>query len=141
MICARAAATPRTALSISVLFNLCLRRKTDGQQWHARTLISRLRCPPSAPQKNTIRSANGERIEEYVMVHRTDIAGGSSGQASPGNDRMRRPALSRVPPRKTFHRPKTYTRFSLRRHEVLWFHDGCAADPRHLSRTPDPMRH
>jgi hypothetical protein len=29
------------------------------------------------------------------MVHRTDIAGGSTGQASPGNGRMRRPALNR----------------------------------------------
>jgi len=28
------------------------------------------------------------------MVHRTDIAGGSTGQASPGNDGMRRRALN-----------------------------------------------
>ena len=28
------------------------------------------------------------------MVHRTDIAGGSMGQASPGHDGVRRPALN-----------------------------------------------
>jgi acetyl-CoA carboxylase beta subunit len=37
------------------------------------------------------------RIEGHVMVHRTDIAGGSLGQASP--DRMCR-ALKWAPPRK-----------------------------------------
>jgi hypothetical protein len=47
------------------------------------------------------------------MVHRTDIAGGSTRQASPGNDRMCRPALSRV----LLEKPsftRTSARFSLR---------------------------
>jgi len=34
------------------------------------------------------------------MVHCIDIAGGSKGQASPGNDRMRRRSLNWHPPRK-----------------------------------------
>jgi hypothetical protein len=36
----------------------------------------------------------GVRIEGRVMVHRTDIAGGSTGQTSPGNGRMCRRALN-----------------------------------------------
>ena len=34
----------------------------------------------------------GVRIEGHVMVHRTDIAGGSMGRTSPGNDRVCRRA-------------------------------------------------
>jgi hypothetical protein len=37
----------------------------------------------------------GVRIEGHVMVHRTDIAGGNTGQTSPGYDRMCRRAISR----------------------------------------------
>jgi hypothetical protein len=37
----------------------------------------------------------GMRIEGHVMVHRTDIAGGNTGQTSPGYDRMCRRAMSR----------------------------------------------
>src|SRR6266487_239635 len=38
----------------------------------------------------------GVRIEGHVMVHRTDIAGGSTGQTSPGSDRTCRRALNGV---------------------------------------------
>jgi hypothetical protein len=108
---------------------------------HARPFSLRLPRRPSAPQKNTIRSANGAGIEEHVMVHRTDIAGGSTGQASPDNDRMCGPALSRAL-LETQSFARTSGRFSLTRREVLpSCHDGSPAGPRHLSRTPDPMRH
>jgi hypothetical protein len=60
---------------------------------------------PALHKKTTIRSANGARIEEHVMVHRTDIGGGSMRQASPGNDRMCRRALNDALPRKTIRRP------------------------------------
>ena len=40
----------------------------------------------------------GVRIEGRVMVHRADIAGGSTGQTSPGNDCMCRHALKWRPP-------------------------------------------
>jgi hypothetical protein len=61
------------------------------------------------------------------MVHRTDIAGGSTGQASPGNERMCRPALNgALLEKQSFAR--TSARFSLRRREVLPSpHDGCPA--------------
>jgi hypothetical protein len=36
----------------------------------------------------------GVRIEGRVMVHRTDIAGGSTGQTSLGHDCMCRPVLN-----------------------------------------------
>ena len=77
------------------------------------------------------------------MVHRTDIAGGSLGQASP--DRMCRRALKWAPPRKqTFAKISarfTSARFSVRRHDVLLSpHDGSAGDPCHPFRTTDPMR-
>jgi hypothetical protein len=45
-------------------------------------------------KKTTFRSTNGGRIEGHVMVLRTDIADGSTGQARPGNDRMCRRALN-----------------------------------------------
>jgi len=70
------------------------------------------------------------------MVHRTDIAGGSMGQTSPGNDRMCRRALKRRPPRK-----QSFARtYALSPQEVLpSVHDGSPAGPCHLSRTPDPV--
>jgi hypothetical protein len=85
------------------------------------------------------------RIEGHVMVHRTDIAGGSLGQASPGNDRMCRRALKWSPARKqTFAKIVarfSSARFSVRRHDVLLFaHDGSPGGPCHPFRTPDPMR-
>src|SRR6266404_4131083 len=91
-------------------------------------------------KKTTIRSANGVRIEGHVMVHRTDTAGGSMGQASPGNDRMcRRPLKWRPPRKQSFARSSA--RFSLRRQAVLPSpHNGSPAGPCDRSRTPDPMR-
>jgi len=60
----------------------------------------------------------GARIEGRVMVHRTDIAGGSTGRTSPDHDRMCRPVLNGRPSRKqSFIR--TAARFSLSRREVL----------------------
>jgi hypothetical protein len=60
----------------------------------------------------------GERIEGRVMVHRTDIAKGSTGQTSLGHDRMCRPALDdALLENKSFAR--TSARFSLSRREVL----------------------
>lgn len=73
------------------------------------------------------------------MVHRTDIAGGSTGQASPGNDRVCRRALSRALLEK-HSIDRISARFSLRRRSAA-SHDGRPTDPRYLSRTPDPMRH
>jgi hypothetical protein len=69
----------------------------------------------------------GERIEGRVMVHRTDIAGGRTGQTSLGNDRVCRRALNRHPPRsQSFAR--TSARFSLRLQAVLSSpHDGSPA--------------
>jgi hypothetical protein len=75
------------------------------------------------------------------MVHRTDIAGGNTGQASPGNERVCRLALiDALLEKQSFAR--TAARFSDKRQEVLPSpHDGSPGGPRHLSRTPDPMRH
>jgi hypothetical protein len=79
------------------------------------------------------------RIEGRVMVHRTDIAGGSMGQASPGNDRMCRRALNGILENNPFAR--TSARYSPKRQDVLpSLHDGSPAGPRHLPGTPDPMR-
>jgi hypothetical protein len=62
------------------------------------------------------------------MVHRTDIAGGSSGQASPGSDRVCRPALSRALFGKhSFDQISAH--FSPRRREVLPSHDGVPPVP------------
>ena len=92
-------------------------------------------------KKTTIRSTNGVRIEGRVMVHRTDIAGGSVGQTSPANDCMRRRALKWRPPRKQSF-VRSSARFSLGRLTVLSTpHDGSPNDPCRLSRTPDPLRH
>ena len=63
------------------------------------------------------------------MVHRTDIAGGSTGQTSPGNDCMCRHALKWRPPRKQSF-ARTSARFSLRPQAVLPPpHDGGPAGP------------
>jgi len=91
-------------------------------------------CPfrPALHKKTTIRSTNGRASRGRVMVHRTDITGRSMGQASPGHDGVRRPALNGA---------LLENNFSLSRQEVLPSpHDGRAAAPCHLSRTPDPMR-
>lgn len=66
----------------------------------------------------------GVRIEGRVMVHRTDIAGGNTGRASRGRDRMCRPVLNGRPSRKQSF-VRTAARFSLSRREVLPSpHDG-----------------
>lgn len=71
------------------------------------------------------------------MVHCTDSAGGSTGQASPDSDRMCRHAVNgALLDKKSFAR--TSIRFSLGRQDMLPFHDGSPTDPCHLSRTPDP---
>lgn len=73
------------------------------------------------------------------MVHCTDIAGGSTGQQSPDRDRMcRHAANGALLETKSFAR--TSIRFSLRRQDVLPFHDGGASGPGYRSRNPDPVR-
>ena len=79
-------------------------------------------------------SPNGVRIGGHVMVHRTDIAGGSIGQTRSGNGMCRR-APNGAPPRKQSF-ARTSACLLLRRQELLpTRHDGSFGGPCSLSRT------
>jgi len=67
---------------------------------------------PRSTKKQQSGQLMGVRIEGRVMVHRTDIAGGSTGQTSLGHDRMCCPVLKRRPSRK-----QSFARFSLSRQD------------------------
>jgi hypothetical protein len=73
----------------------------------------------------------GVRIEGQLMVHRTDVAGGSPGQTSPGHDGMRR-----RPPNCAL----LENNFSRKRQHVPPSHHGVAPAHTIAVRTRDPRR-